>query len=192
MVRQAMLTLPPGHGPVQRRLDSGFYDVALMCEMRRQDMQFAISVLRSKVMWGTHSGSARGTGVRRSRCAAPRCRRRRTDPRAGRTETCVPRRRVRIPAEELSHDPRCRRRRTISRELLEPALGAGSSTCTPTPSSPTNEGDAAEVELWHRQRGGQMEERVKEVKLGCGLRHSRSGIWTGTGPGRPPVSSPTT
>src|SRR5258708_31179891 len=32
------------------------------------------------------------------------------------------------------------------------------------------EGDAAEIELWHRQRG-QMEERVKEVKLGDGLLH---------------------
>ena len=32
------------------------------------------------------------------------------------------------------------------------------------------DGDAAEIELWHRQRG-QMEERVKELKLGDGLLH---------------------
>jgi hypothetical protein len=32
------------------------------------------------------------------------------------------------------------------------------------------DGDAAEIELWHRQRG-QMEERVKELKLGNGLLH---------------------
>jgi len=33
------------------------------------------------------------------------------------------------------------------------------------------DGDAAEIELWHRQRG-QMEERVKELKLGDGLLRS--------------------
>ena len=50
LLRRALLTLPPGHGPVQSRLGSGFYDVALMCEMRRQGVQFAVSVPRSKAM----------------------------------------------------------------------------------------------------------------------------------------------
>jgi len=80
-------------------------------------------------------------------------------------------RRVRIPVDELSEDPRSRRRRTVPAEQLALALKGRVEYVYGYSFILTDlEGDAAEIELWHRQRG-QMEERVKEIKLGDGLLH---------------------
>lgn len=173
LLRRALPTLPPGHGPVQSRLDSGFYDVSLMCEMRRQDVQFAISVPRSKAMWDARWRIGKkdwrpAIEMRGAEVAETTYR-----PKGWPHEPLrLLVRRVRVPVEELSQDPRSRRRRTISKEQLKLALGGRVEYVYAYSFILTDkEGDAAEVELWHRQRGGQMEERVKEVKLGCGLRH---------------------
>jgi hypothetical protein len=86
-------------------------------------------------------------------------------------------RRVRVRASELSHDPRARRRRTIPRHQLQLALAgeldlvfAYSFILTNLPA----EQDAREVELLHRRRG-QIEERLKDAKLGTAARHAPSG-----------------
>ena len=47
------------------------------------------------------------------------------------------------------------------------------------------EGDAAEIEHWHRRRA-QIEERVKEAKLGDGLLHFPLGTLNANRPGRRP------
>jgi hypothetical protein len=80
-------------------------------------------------------------------------------------------RRVRIPVDELSQHPRSRRRQTVPAEQLALALkGRVEYVYGYSFILIDLEGDAAEIELWHRQRG-QMEERVKEIKLGDGLLH---------------------
>ena len=78
---------------------------------------------------------------------------------------------MRILAEELSEDPRSRRRRTVPQAQLELAFVGRVEYVYGYSFILTDlEGDAAEIELWHRQRG-QVEERVKEAKLGDGLLH---------------------
>ena len=80
-------------------------------------------------------------------------------------------RRVRIPASELSQNPRSRRRRTVAKGQLRLALAGRREYVYGYSFILTDRiGDAAEIELDHRQRA-QIEERVKDVKLGCALRH---------------------
>ena len=80
-------------------------------------------------------------------------------------------RRVRVPVEDLGGDPRSRRRRTVPKAQLELAL-AGRVEYVYAYSFILAEldGDAAEIEHWHRQCA-QIEERVQELKLGDGLLH---------------------
>jgi hypothetical protein len=84
-------------------------------------------------------------------------------------------RRVRVRAQDISTDPRARRRRTFDPAQLRLALGgeldqlyAYSVIVTNLPDDPV------EVEAWFRQRG-QIEERIKDSKLGMALRHLPSG-----------------
>src|SRR5262249_28978198 len=93
-------------------------------------------------------------------------------------------RRVRIPVEELSEDPRSRRRRTVTQAQLELALEGRVEYVYAYSFILTDlEGDAAEIEHWHRQRA-QIEERVKEAELGDGLlRHSGRQPGLADGPG---------
>src|SRR6266566_1867221 len=80
-------------------------------------------------------------------------------------------RRVRISVEELSEDVRSRRRRTVPKAQLELALEGRVDYVYGYSFILTDlAGDATEIEHWHRQRA-QIEERVKEVKLGDGLLH---------------------
>ncbi len=85
-------------------------------------------------------------------------------------------RRVCFSARELASSPRARRLRTIHPEQLELALEGKvasvygySFTLTDLP-----EQSAAAVEHFHRHRA-QIEERLKEAKLGQALRHLPSG-----------------
>jgi hypothetical protein len=80
-------------------------------------------------------------------------------------------RRVWVPAEELSHDIRSRRRRALPPDQRQLTLGEEFDGAHVYAFILTDkEGDIREIELWHRQRA-QVEERVKDLKLGCGLRH---------------------
>ena len=100
-------------------------------------------------------------------------------------------RRVRVEAAAISTDPRSRRRRTIAKDQLALALQgeathahAMSFIVTNIPADdhpPTSTGDTsgpgstvAHVEAWFRKRAD-IEERIREAKLGAGLRHLPSG-----------------
>jgi Transposase DDE domain group 1 len=88
-------------------------------------------------------------------------------------------RRVRVDAADVSHDPRSRRRRTIPKDQLALVLGgdldhtwAVSFIVT---NLPANDGaDIIGIEAWFRGRAD-IETRIKEAKLGAGLRHLPSG-----------------
>ena len=99
-------------------------------------------------------------------------------------------RRVRVDAEDISADPRSRRRRTIDKAQLTLALEGTAThvyavsfivTNIPADDRP---GDAAgnaetilEVEAWFRRRTD-IEDRIREAKLGAALRHLPSGSAT--------------
>jgi len=80
-------------------------------------------------------------------------------------------RRVRVEADEISRSPQSRRRRTMPEQQLRLALrGAISHTYSYSFLATDLPGDAAELEHGRRRRA-QIEERIKDLKLGCGLLH---------------------
>jgi hypothetical protein len=84
-------------------------------------------------------------------------------------------RRVRVSADEISSDPRSRRRRTINKDQLALALdGVADHAWAVTfivTNIPANDGaDVVGIEEWFRGRAD-VETRIKEAKLGAGLRH---------------------
>jgi hypothetical protein len=88
-------------------------------------------------------------------------------------------RRVRVRVEDLSADPRARRRRTIPAEQLTLALDgrldhvwAVSFIVTNIPQYTAE--DAVGVEAWFRRRTD-IEDRIRDAKLGAALRHLPSG-----------------
>jgi hypothetical protein len=79
-------------------------------------------------------------------------------------------RRVAHQADALSDDPRARRRRTIPREQLALGLAGEADTVYGSSFILTDlPGDPATVERHHRERA-QIEERIKDQKLGVSLR----------------------
>jgi hypothetical protein len=167
----ALQTLPEGHGPARMRADSGFYCGELLETARRWGVAFTISVPRSAAMWearrhtGPHSWHpALGMQAEIAEVLY--------QPGFWKHEPLrLIIRRVRIPASELSQNPRSRRRRSVAKGQLRLALAGRREYVYGYSFILTDRiGDAAEIELDHRQRA-QIEERIKDVKLGCALRH---------------------
>lgn len=90
-------------------------------------------------------------------------------------------RRVKIAAEDISADPRARRRRTIDKAQLALALDGDASHAYATSFIVTNlpvgeqvGRSVTDVEAWFRRRTD-IEDRIREAKLGAGLSHLPSG-----------------
>jgi hypothetical protein len=172
LVRRALALLPAGHGHVGARFDSGFYRIALLSMLRRKGVSFSISVPRSSAMWRALEGIEEddwspaidfpGAEVAEVTYA----------PGGWEHEPLrLVARRVAFAAEGLASDPRARRRRSISTEQLS-LVDAGEATTaygysfilTDMPGPPEC------IEHHHRRRA-QIEERIKDHKLGVSLRH---------------------
>lgn len=173
LFRRALKLLPQGAREVRLRADAGFYSAPLMALCRKKGVRFSISAKRTRAVWreigalpeqafrpaigmpgaevaeGTHEVEGVGT-----------------------VRLIV--RRVRLDAAELP-TVGGRRRKTIPEEQLQLALGGKLTTVYAYSAIVTDlAGDAAEVELFHRQRAG-MEELFKDAKLGVGMRHMPMG-----------------
>ena len=172
LLRRALKALPQEHGPVRARVDSGFESAAFFSEMRRREVGFTCSLKRTPTLHRLRTSISSRTW--RPALLMPQAEIAETTHTPtgwGHEPLRLIVRRVRIPVDELSEDPRSRRRRTVPAEQLALALKGRVEYVYGYSFILTDlEGDAAEIELWHRQRG-QMEERVKEVKLGDGLLH---------------------
>jgi hypothetical protein len=163
--------LPDGHGEVSARFDSGFYRIDLLADCRARAVRFSISVPRSRAMWSAleaipDDGWEPAEGLEDAEVAE-------TTYTPGGWEHEPLRlivRRVAHQADGLSDDPRARRRRTIPRQQL--ALGLAGEADTVYGYSfilADLDGSAALVERHHRERA-QIEERIKDQKLGVSLR----------------------
>jgi hypothetical protein len=87
-------------------------------------------------------------------------------------------RRVRVDAAEVRADPRSRRRRTIDPDQLAMVLGGDADHAYAYSFIVTNlDGDIVDIEHWFRERA-QVEERIRDSKLGLALRHLPSGYQT--------------
>lgn len=172
LLRRALDALPAGHGEVRLRGDSDYYFVDLLHACRRDHVRFAVSVPRSSAMWRIQE-AVPATAWRAARDM----------PHAEVAEaTYAPEgwrheplrllvRRVRIRAQDLSLSTRSRRRRTVPKIQLLLGLGGALDQVFGYSFILTDlAGDAVEIEQWQRQRA-QIEERIKDLKLGCGLEH---------------------
>jgi hypothetical protein len=171
----------------QVRADAGYFTGELARAAVEQGCDFAIAAKRNTAMWRAYAGIAvdawtDAIGMPTAQVAtvdhAP----------AGWPQgsyTIV--RRVRVDAEQISVDPRSRRRRTIDPDQLALALhGAAAHAyavsfivtnipANDVPSDPTGDAPSvAQVEAWFRRRTD-IEDRIREAKLGAGLRHLPSG-----------------
>jgi hypothetical protein len=176
LLRRALTALPEGLGRPRVRADAGLFDGALARAAVEEGADFAIAAKRNPAVWRAAMGideqawrpAAGMAGAEVAVCDyAP----------AGWPEgTYSIVRRVRVPAEELRSDPRSRRRRTIPAHQLRLALGGGADQVYAYSFIVTNiEGDPVGIEAWFRRRGGGIEERLEDAKLGLALRHLPSG-----------------
>jgi hypothetical protein len=171
MLRRALGYLPDGHGPVAARFDSGFYRTDLLADCRARGVGFSISVPRSTAMWSAleripPDAWAPAEDLKDAQVAETTY-----TPSGWQHEPLrLIVRRVAHQADALSADPRARRKRTIPREQLNLGLAGEADVVYGYSFILTDlDGDAAAVEHHHRDRA-QIEERIKDAKLGVSLR----------------------
>jgi hypothetical protein len=170
------------------RADAGYFTAELAWAAGEAGADFAIAAKRNSAFWRAFAGvgaeawiPARGmhgaevTAIDYAPAGWP----------PG-THTIV--RRVRVAAADISADPRSRRRRTIPKDQLALVLGGECDHAWAVSFIVTNlpvhsAADVTAVEAWFRGRVS-IEERIREAKLGAGLRHLPSGnptvnaVWT--------------
>jgi len=191
MLRRALVGIPAPvltglrvAGAVPRvRADAGYFTGDLAHAALEQGCDFAIAAKRNTAMWRAYASIdpdawADAKGMPGAQVAA-------VDyaPGGWPEDTYTIVRRVRIDAEAISADPRSRRRRTIDPAQLALALEGTATyayavsfivTNIPTHNDSANGETVYEVEAWFRRRT-EIEDRIREAKLGAALRHLPSG-----------------
>jgi hypothetical protein len=172
LVRRALALLPAGHGPVSARFDAGFYRVELLRMLRRKGVSFSISVPRGQAIWRALEAIGEDEWAPAIDFPDAEVAEVAYAPEGWEHEPLrLVVRRVAFAAEGLASDPRARRRRSIPTEQLslvdsgEASVVYGYSFClTDMPGAP-------ELVEHHHRRRAQIEERIKDHKLGVSLRH---------------------
>jgi hypothetical protein len=171
LLARVLSLLPDGHGQVSARFDSGFYRAALLSDCRKRGVRFSISVPRSSAMWKAleridASDWQPGEGLRDAEVAETSY-----APEGWKREPLrLIIRRVAHAADALSDDPRSRRRSTIPKQQLTLGLEGELDTVYGYSFILSDlDGETAAVERHHRERA-QIEERIKDHKLGVSLR----------------------
>jgi hypothetical protein len=172
---------------LRTRADAGYFTADLAHAAVEQGCDFAIAAKRNTAMWRAYASIdpdawADAVGMPGAQVAA-------VDyaPAGWPADTYTIVRRVRVDAEDISADPRSRRRRTIDKNQLALALEDTAThayavsfivTNIPAddrPGDPTGNAETIlEVEAWFRRRTD-IEDRIREAKLGAALRRLPSG-----------------
>jgi hypothetical protein len=169
--RRALRLLPAGRGPVTFRIDSAYYAVELLRALRRAAARFSVSVPRTTAMWKALERIADDAWQPATAMDGAEVAETTYTPEGWKHEPLrlIVRRRC-FSAHELSKSPRARRLRTIHPEQLQLALAGQLASVYGYSFTLTDiEKPAAEVEHFHRHRA-QIEERLKDAKLGQALR----------------------
>lgn len=176
LCRRALRLLSAGHGEVTFRLDSAFYALELLHDLRRLGARFTCSCPRTQAMWEALEAIPEEAWQEALAMAGAEVAETTYAPAGWQGEPLrLIVRRVLHAASELSRDPRARRQRTIHPDQLALALGGElDSVFGYSFILSDRDGDARELERFHRERA-QIEERFKEAKLGQALRHLPSG-----------------
>jgi hypothetical protein len=165
------------------RADAGYFTADLANAAVEENCDFAIAAKRNTAMWRAYASIADhawadATGMPGAQVAA-------VDyaPAGWPEHTYTIVRRVRVDAEDISADPRSRRRRTIEPGQLALALEGTAThayavsfivTNIPTHHDPERGETVRDVEAWFRRRTD-IEDRIREAKLGAALRKLPSG-----------------
>jgi DDE family transposase len=175
---RAIGLLPDGHGAVTMRIDSAYYAVELLERLRREQARFTVSLPRTQAMWKTlaqipESAWSDATEMPGAQVAETTYR-----PAGWHHEPLrLVVRRVAFSAQKIADGSlNARRRKTIHPDQLALALDGEVASVfgygfilTDIAHQPT-----VWVEHFHRHRA-QIEERLKDTKLGQALRHLPSG-----------------
>lgn len=172
LLGRALKALPEAHGRVRARTDSGFESTDFFHELRRQQVEFTCSLKRSAALDRHRLELAQSAWRPALQMRNAEIAETTHTPGGWRHEPLrLIIRRVQVPLTELSQDLRSRRRRTVPKAQLELALQGRVDLVYSYSYILTDMiGDAAEIEHFHRRRA-QIEERVKDLKLGDGLFH---------------------
>jgi hypothetical protein len=175
---RAIRLLPDGHGPVTMRIDSAYYAVELLERLRREQARFTVSVPRNQAMWKTLSEIPEHAWSDALDMPGAQVAQTTYTPAGWRHEPLrLIVRRVPFSAQKIADGSlTARRRKTIHPDQLALALDGQlasvfgySFILSDIPHQP-----AVSVEHFHRHRA-QIEERLKDTKLGQALRHLPSG-----------------
>jgi len=175
---RALALLPDDHGPVTMRIDSAYYAVELLERLRRERARFTVSVPRNQAMWKALGQIADEAWTDALEMPGAQVAETTYTPAGWRQEPLrLIVRRVPFSAQRIADGSlTARRRKTIHPEQLAMALTGEvasvfgySFILTDIPHQPT-----VWIEHFHRHRA-QIEERLKDTKLGQALRHLPSG-----------------
>jgi hypothetical protein len=174
---RAIALLPAGHGPVTLRVDSAYYAVELLERLRNEEARFTVSVPRTQAMWKALGEIPASAWSEARDLPGAQVAETTYTPAGWRHEPLrLIVRRVPFSAAEIAKLRGSRRLKTIHPDQLALALDGqieqvhGYSFIL---TDITHE-STAWVEHFHRHRA-QIEERLKEAKLGQALRHLPSG-----------------
>jgi hypothetical protein len=177
---RAIALLPAGHGPVTMRVDSAYYAVELLEHLRHKEARFTVSVPRNQAMWKALGEIPEEAWTDATDMPGAQVAETTYTPAGWRHEPLrLIVRRVPFSAQKIADGSlTARRRKTIHPDQLALALEGQvasvfgySFILTDIPQA---EHSAVWVEHFHRHRA-QIEERLKDAKLGQALRHLPSG-----------------
>lgn len=178
IARRALALLPAGHGEATFRVDSAYYSLELLEALRAEQAHFSVSVPRSQAMWKAlaeipepawqEAREMEGAQVAETTYAPAGW--------EGEPLRLIVRRVPFSAAQIAAGSVNARRRKTIPPEQLALALDGEVASLFGYSFILTDidDHDAVTVEHFHRHRA-QIEERLKEAKLGQALRHLPSG-----------------
>jgi hypothetical protein len=178
IARRAIALLPAGHGPVTMRIDSAYYAAELLQALRKAGARFTVSVPRNQAMWKALAQIPESAWADARDMPGAQVAETTYTPAGWRHEPLrLVVRRVPFSAQKIADGSlNARRRKTIHPDQLALALEGQvasvlgySFILTDIPHQP-----AVWVEHFHRHRA-QIEERLKDAKLGQALRHLPSG-----------------
>lgn|SRR5512134_645374 len=178
IARRALSLLPEGHGEASFRVDSAYYALELLEALRSERARFTVSLPRTTAMWRALERIPDGAWQEAEEMDSAEVAETGYTPEGwAHEELRLVVRRVRFTRAQLASTS-SRRRRTIHPEQLQLCLDGKRGHCFGysfiLTDSPSERRSARDVEQFHRHRA-QIEERLKEAKLGQALRHLPSG-----------------
>ncbi len=200
MLRRALAAIPApvraalaATGQVPRaRVDAGYYTGDLAHAAVAEGCDFAIAAKRNSAMWRAYSSIDPDAWVDAKDMPGAQVAAVDYTPAGWPEDAYTIVRRVRVDADAISADLRSRRRRSIDPGQLALALEGTAThayavsfivTNIPTHEDSANGETVRDVEAWFRRRTD-IEDRIREAKLGAALRHLPSGhavvnaVWT--------------